>query len=111
MEKDDNIGKLTVVSIGSLLSLTTISAVIGILVANVMKLGVGANIGDIGDASIKEIQPIADTLRGLLPSNIVSSMSSGNVIAIVIFAAFIGATEHHNSSKFNFSRSPWRVFI
>lgn len=90
MEKDDNIGKLTVVSIGSLLSLTTISAVIGILVANVMKLGVGANIGDIGDASIKEIQPIADTLRGLLPSNIVSSMSSGNVIAIVIFAAFIG---------------------
>lgn len=90
MEKDDNIGKLTAVSIGSLLSLTTISAVIGILVANVMKLGVGANIGDIGDASIKEIQPIADTLRGLLPSNIVSSMSSGNVIAIVIFAAFIG---------------------
>ena len=89
MSKDDNIGKLTALSIGSLLSITAISSVIGIIVANVMKLGVGANVVA-GSATIKEIEPIADTLRGLLPSNIVESMANGNVIAIVIFATFIG---------------------
>lgn len=89
MSKDDNIGKLTALSIGSLLSITAISSVIGIIVANVMKLGVGAKVVA-GSATIKEIEPIADTLRGLLPSNIVESMANGNVIAIVIFATFIG---------------------
>lgn len=89
MTQDDNIGKLTALSILSLLSITALSAVIGIVVANIMKLGVGANVVS-GSATIKEIEPIADTLRGLLPSNIVSSMANGNVIAIVIFATFIG---------------------
>lgn len=91
MEKDENIGKLTGLSIGSLLSITLVSAIIGIIVANVMKLGVGANvIMPTGENTIKEIQPIADTLRGLLPSNIVNSMATGNIIAVVIFAVFIG---------------------
>ena len=85
MTQDDNIGKLTALSIGSLLSVTALSAIIGIVVANIMKLGVGANVVA-GSATIKEIEPIADTLRGLLPSNIVDSMAKGNVI----FATFIG---------------------
>lgn len=89
MTQDDNIGKLTALSIGSLLSITALSAIIGIVVANIMNLGVGANVAA-GSATIKEIEPIADTLRGLLPSNIVDSMAKGNVIAIVIFATFIG---------------------
>ena len=90
MNKEDNVAKLTTLSITGLLSLTTISALIGILVANVMKLGVNSNIVENTETTLREVAPLADTLRGLLPSNIVSSMAEGNVIAIVIFATFIG---------------------
>ena len=43
-----------------------------------------------GTNEIREITPVVDTLRGLLPSNPVAAMAEGNVVAVVIFAAFIG---------------------
>ncbi|MCQ4699316.1 dicarboxylate/amino acid:cation symporter, partial [Paeniclostridium sordellii] len=39
---------------------------------------------------MREITPIVDTLRGLLPSNPVDAMAKANVVSIVIFAGFLG---------------------
>ena len=38
----------------------------------------------------QQLTPIIDTLRGLLPSNPVAAMAEANIVAVVIFAAFIG---------------------
>ena len=66
-----------------------IAASIGLIVGNLFKLGVGIQVLE-ADKEIREISSVIDTLRGLLPSNIVSSMAEGNIVAVVIFAAFIG---------------------
>ena len=89
MQAGENLGKLTVRSLLILLGTTTIAAVVGIVVGNLFKLGVSANVVE-STNEIREITPVVDTLRGLLPSNPVSAMAEGNVVAVVIFAAFIG---------------------
>ena len=89
MKDGENLGKLTTRSLLILLGTTTIAAIVGIIVGNLFKLGVSANVVE-STSEIREITPVVDTLRGLLPSNIVESMANGNVIAIVIFATFIG---------------------
>ena len=61
----------------------------GFMVGNLFKLGVSSTIIE-GTNEIREITPVVDTLRGLLPSNPVAAMAEGNVVAVVIFAAFIG---------------------
>ena len=89
MKAEENLGKLTTRSILTLLGTTTIAAIVGVVVGNLFKLGVSSTIIE-GTNEIREITPVVDTLRGLLPSNPVEAMAEGNVVAVVIFAAFIG---------------------
>ena len=89
MKAEENLGKLTTRSILTLLGTTTIAAIVGVVVGNLFKLGVSSTIIE-GTNEIREITPVVDTLRGLLPSNPVAAMAECNVVAVVIFAAFIG---------------------
>lgn len=89
MKNGENLGKLTTRSLFILLGTTAISAIVAIIVGNLFKLGVSANVVE-NTGEIREITPVVDTLRGLLPSNPISAMAEGNVVAVVIFAAFIG---------------------
>ena len=100
--KGENLGKLTSRSIFMLLLTTAIAATIGIIVGSVMKLGVGASTGDISsDVEIREVTSVIDTLRGLLPSNPIKAMADGNIVAVVIFAAFIGTSINILKKKYS----------
>ena len=55
-----------------------------------MKLGVGTQVVRNRTTELREITPLVDTIRGLLPSNPVASMADGNIVAIIIFATFLG---------------------
>ncbi|MGL6105084.1 cation:dicarboxylate symporter family transporter [Romboutsia sp.] len=90
MGEGDNLGTVAFRSLGMLLLTTAIAAIVGIIVGNVMKLGVGANVVVAADTELREITPLVDTLRGLLPSNPVASMTEGNIVAVIIFATFLG---------------------
>ena len=50
---------------------------------------------------MREITSIVDTLRGLLPSNPVNAMAEGNIVAVVIFAAFIGTSMKRLNKKYS----------
>ena len=89
MNQGENLGKLTSRTVFMLLGTTAVAATIGLIVGNLFNLGVGSEVIQ-ASTEIREITPVVDTLRGLLPSNIVASMSNGNIVAVVIFAAFIG---------------------
>ncbi len=90
MGEGDDLGKLTFKSLGMLLMTTALAAIVGIVVGNVMKLGVGTDAVATADTELREITPLVDTLRGLLPSNPVASMADGNIVAVIIFATFLG---------------------
>ncbi len=99
MGDNDNLGKLTFRSVGMLLATTALAAIVGIVVGNVMQLGVGEQAAGI-EAEIREVVPILDTLRGLLPSNPVKAMAEGNVVAVIIFAVFLGIAVRRLTKKY-----------
>lgn len=99
MKQAENLGKLTARTLGLLVGTTTIAAVIGLVVGNLFKLGVNSQLVA-GDATIREVSSLVDTLRGLLPSNPISAMADGNVVAVVIFAAFLGLATKRQTKKY-----------
>ena len=100
MGEGDNLKQLTFRSLGMLLLTTAISAIVGIIVGNAMKLGVGTDVVASADTELREITPLVDTLRGLLPSNPVASMANGNIVAIIIFATFLGLAVKRLTKKY-----------
>ncbi|WP_243279132.1 cation:dicarboxylate symporter family transporter [Romboutsia sp. 1001713B170131_170501_G6] len=100
MKEGDNLQALTFKSLGMLLGTTCLAAIIGIVVGNVMKLGVGFEATGIEAPEMREITPLVDTLRGLLPSNPVLSMADGNIVAIIIFATFLGLATNRTKKKY-----------
>lgn len=101
MGEGEDLGKITFRSLGMLLATTALAAIVGIVVGNVMKLGVGTEVAVSADTELREITPLVDTLRGLLPSNVISSMADGNIVAIIIFAAFLGLACKRLSKKYS----------
>lgn len=94
----DNLGKLTTRTIGALIGLTAIAAIIGIALATLFNLGQGFDAAN-NTAEIREAVSLTETIRGLLPSNIVSSMAEGNIVGVVIFSAFVGTSIRRLSKK------------
>ena len=100
MKDGVNLGKLTSRSLTVLLGTTALAAIVGLVVGNLFNLGVGEVIIT-SNTDIREITSIVDTLRGLLPSNPVQAMAEGNIVAVVIFAAFIGTSMKRLNKKYS----------
>ena len=99
MKQGENLGKLTARTLGLLLGTTAIAAMIGLVVGNLFQLGVNSHLVA-GEATIREVSSLVDTLRGLLPSNPIASMANGNVVAVVIFAAFLGLATKRQTKQY-----------
>lgn len=95
----DNLGKITLKTVVTLVGLSLVAGVIGMFLANVSSLGQGMVVTD-QTAQIRETTSLVDTLRGLLPSNIIEAMVEGNIVAIVIFASFVGIATRRVSKKY-----------
>ena len=99
-----------------LLVMTGISAMIGMGIAVLFKIGDGLHLaGPV--VSPHHYTGLIDTLLGFLPSNPIAAMANGNTIALVIFAVFIGFAvlllQQLDSSKgdyfYNFIESTFHV--
>ena len=110
LKDGENLGKLTLRTVIMLLGTTAIAAIVAIIVGNLFKLGVGQEVLNHTD-KMREVTPIVDTLRGLLPSNPVDAMAQANVVAIVIFATFIGIAIKRLSKKHAETIKPFVDFV
>ena len=100
MKDGVNLGKLTLKSLTVLLGTTALAAIVGLVVGSLFNLGAG-EVLITSNTDIREITSIVDTLRGLLPSNPVNAMAEGNIVAVVIFAAFIGTSMKRLNKKYS----------
>ena len=100
MKDGVDLGKLTSKSLLVLLGTTTLATIVGLVVGNLFNLGVGEVLAT-SNTDIREITSIVDTIRGLLPSNPVQAMAEGNIVAVVIFAAFIGTSMKRLNKKYS----------
>ena len=70
---------------------TAIAILIGLVVANVLAVGKGVTISTEGlTADTSKQMNILDTLLGIIPTNIFSSMSSANLLQCIFFALLFG---------------------
>ena len=106
----ENLGKMTARTIGMLVGTTLIAAIVGIVIGIFFNLGTGLTVEG-QTAEIREMSSLVETLRGLLPANPVAAMSEGNIIAIVIFAAFIGIAIRRLSKKHSETIEPFVKWI
>lgn len=100
LKEGEDINKLTSRTIIMLLGTTAVAAIIGIIIGNLFKLGIGQQVAVASD-EMKEITPVVDTLRSLLPSNPVKAMADANIVAVVIFATFIGLAIKRLNKKYS----------
>ncbi len=105
MEEGQSFKVLTSRSLLVLLGTTAISAIIALIVGNLFKLGVGLEVIQATD-EIREVSSVVDTFRALLPSNPVKAMTENNVVAVVIFAAFIGLAIQRLNKKYSADIKP-----
>ena len=99
MKEDANIAKLTRNTIIVTMVMVVIAVIVGLAVGMLFKVGSGMRIVA-GDAEIKEVKTVVETLRGLLPANPFKAMADVNIIALVIVAVFLGTSAKRMSKKY-----------
>ena len=72
------------------MGMVAVAAVTGIAVGMLFGVGKDSTALAAGDATAKEITPVATTIKNLIPGNIVEAMVNANIIGLVIFSAFLG---------------------
>lgn len=68
-----------------------IAASIGLIVVNIVKPGLGVNFGVIAEeVQVKELPGMYDTILNMIPLNPFASLTSGDMLPIIIFSLFLG---------------------
>lgn len=88
IKKLRNVGLKTVVFF---LTTSAIAASIGLLLANIIKPGKGVLLGTTsGNVAVKELPGVYKTILDLLPNNPFQSLSSGDMMPIIVFSLLLG---------------------
>ncbi|MEZ3434989.1 MAG: dicarboxylate/amino acid:cation symporter [Lachnospiraceae bacterium] len=69
---------------------TSVAAAVGIVVSEVMHIGVGLDYSAELAEDVGEVPGVLEVILNMFPSNIVSSMAEGNNLQVIIFAVFLG---------------------
>lgn len=104
IDKNIKISSLLGISLFWILFSTAIAASLGILLAYNFQLGDNFTAYE-GARQIREIQTFSSIILGLIPSNIISVMNKENIIAIVIFAFFVGICAKKVSKKEEYTQA------
>ncbi|MCD7896176.1 MAG: cation:dicarboxylase symporter family transporter [Planctomycetaceae bacterium] len=109
----NDLGRLAKTTIAVTMIMVMISVVVGLGLAVAFRLGTNfaAPAAVTPDTAIKDVHPVADTLLALLPANPVAAMVETNIIALVIFSAFLGAATMRMSKKYANIVKPFADFI
>ena len=90
MEAGANLKKLVVAMISTNLGMVAVAVYSRLILGNAFGLGQGFDIVESGK-KIREIKPMVDTFRALIPSNPIQAAAETNVIGIVVFAIILGS--------------------
>ncbi|MDO4674348.1 cation:dicarboxylase symporter family transporter [Campylobacter sp.] len=108
IDKDMKITALIGTSLFWILFSTALAAMLGVFLA--LSFGLGEGFGQTeGTRQIREISSFTDILKNLIPSNIINAMAKENIIAIVLFAFFVGICAKNISKKDEYAK-PFESF-
>lgn len=98
MQNTKKVGRVGLKAILYFEVVTTLALIIGLLVINILKPGVGMNI-DVASLDTKDIQnyisesksqSIGDFFMHIIPENIVNALSTSNILQVLFFSVLLG---------------------
>lgn len=85
------LGRMGGKTIGFFLTTTAVAITLGIILAVILKPGASGSFDTTNlEYKATEAPPVTETLLGIIPANPISAMASGDMLAIIFFALFIG---------------------
>ena len=98
MQNTKKVGRVGLKAILYFEVVTTLALIIGLIVINVLKPGVGMNV-DVASLDTKSVesyitesksQSVADFLLHIIPENIVNALSTSNILQVLFFSVLLG---------------------
>lgn len=83
------IGKMGIGTVIIFLATTAIAVIIGLLLSNIFKPGMGILVGN-GTYEAKEFPSVIDSIVGIFPSNILDAFLNANMLQIIFVSIIIG---------------------
>jgi proton glutamate symport protein len=92
MGTGQGMGRLGIKTISYYIVTSMVAILTGLLLVNLIKPGIGANLGLTVNVEglPSEKMTFADSLKGIIPSNIISSMAKGDVLPVIVFSLLFG---------------------
>lgn len=87
-----DLGKLGAKMILWFMLFTILAGIIGIGLGNIFKPGVGITLEATGGIVEQPAQELSKLIVDFFPTNVISSMASGNMIQVIVFALLFGVT-------------------
>lgn len=86
------LGKVGVKTMLFYIATTAIAISIAIGIGRIINPGIGLDMSSvqIAETKVAEAQPLADVLLDIIPTNPLESLSSGNMLQIIVFAILVG---------------------
>ncbi len=95
-----NMGRVAGKTVGLYLLTTGLAIGLALSIASIVDPGVGvSNLDQIEDFSVKDPQPIKDTLTNIFPTNPVAAMAEGNMLQIILFALLLGVATSKTGNR------------
>ncbi|MCK4716656.1 MAG: dicarboxylate/amino acid:cation symporter [Candidatus Marinimicrobia bacterium] len=87
-----NLGRLGLKTMAYYAASSLIAILTGLLLVNVIKPGIGAELGLTADVSTSDITAggLGDILYRIVPDNLISSMANGEILPIIFFCIILG---------------------
>lgn len=87
-----NLGRMSLKTFGYYLATSLVASVVGLLVVNVMRPGVGADLGLTEEGVVLEAGAASffDTLMNIIPTNIFQALAETDMLSIIFFAILFG---------------------
>lgn len=86
------IGRIGGKTLAYYLLTTAFAVILGLILANLLKVGAGYSIPVDATAEAKEIPKFVDTLLNIIPTNPFKSIVDGNMLQIIVFALMLGSS-------------------
>ena len=86
------IGRIGGKTLAYYLLTTAFAVILGLILANLLKVGAGYSIPVDATAEAKEIPKFIDTLLNIVPTNPFKSIVDGNMLQIIVFALMLGSS-------------------
>jgi len=103
--------KISFISVGMLLGMTSLASLIGLLIGKVFDVGKGLKIPEIAAMPAHAYKGFVETLLGMLPSNPAAVLVQENTIAVVLLAVFFGVAARKLDVADHDKMNTFRQFI